>query len=340
MCYGADRTYVTQEVRLKVDVLDAALPKLVDSKRREAGFAGVAKMTEGTPSPTSPVHLSRQAQLAVLTFVGLGLRDAEIDVLLGNDEDFLPITVFDDGALLVVEEGQTVGPAQLFPRGPSLGSLTRRGVAVRADDPWDRVALGVVERALDVLSEPERALVADVVFRREAKAPPELPQATALYHESREATVSLFDRAMLPSARFIGSPSAPWPMSAKTVVHELGHALSARPRRRMRELIAQRQGRTISVEAKTRFEALGVELFDQDSPAARAFAKLRPPSRGVTPYGRTSVEESFAEAFALYHLDPDALRRIDPAVHAWFAEAGHLRATEAALAAVEKLASL
>jgi len=46
-----------------------------------------------------------------------------------------------------------------------------------------------------------------------------------------------------------------------------------------------------------------------------------PPTR----YGRTHVRESFADALAMYHCQPDRLELILPRVHDWFARGGHVR---------------
>lgn len=48
-----------------------------------------------------------------------------------------------------------------------------------------------------------------------------------------------------------------------------------------------------------------------------------------TDYGRSSPIEAFAEAFALYKADPEALRRALPAAHAFFASGRHVRAMTA-----------
>ena len=61
-------------------------------------------------------------------------------------------------------------------------------------------------------------------------------------------------------------------------------------------------------------------------PVLRAYRSARDHAKGPTPYGRTSLSESFAEAFALFRADPAALRRVDPGAFAWFESGGHLRA--------------
>ncbi len=61
------------------------------------------------------------------------------------------------------------------------------------------------------------------------------------------------------------------------------------------------------------------------TPMEQLYAQLPRALDGPTPYGRTDVSESFAESFALFHVDPDSLRRIAPEVHAWFASGEHLK---------------
>ncbi len=61
------------------------------------------------------------------------------------------------------------------------------------------------------------------------------------------------------------------------------------------------------------------------TPLEQRYAELARAFKGPTPYGRTDVSESFAESFALFHIDPGSLRRLSPEVHAWFAAAEHLK---------------
>lgn len=73
----------------------------------------------------------------------------------------------------------------------------------------------------------------------------------------------------------------------------------------------------------------------RESRAARALRRvLKDESRAPTLYGRLSMEEAFAECFALYHIDPKALRRTSPSVHAWFQQGGHIDAVRAELKAL------
>jgi len=80
-------------------------------------------------------------------------------------------------------------------------------------------------------------------------------------------------------------------------------------------------------------EALGVRVnamtrelnAPQESEVAARFAAVLGSDTPPTEYGRASIDEGFAECYALYKLDPDALRRVLPKVYAWFASEEYLR---------------
>ena len=60
-------------------------------------------------------------------------------------------------------------------------------------------------------------------------------------------------------------------------------------------------------------------------PVLSAYKRVKGKSRGPTPYGTTSLAESFAESFALYRVDPNALRRVMPKVYRWFKSGDHIK---------------
>jgi hypothetical protein len=63
-----------------------------------------------------------------------------------------------------------------------------------------------------------------------------------------------------------------------------------------------------------------------DSRPAEAMMKvLKKLSKAPTMYGQTSTEEAFAECFALFHVDPQALKRTAPKVFDWFDRGEHIR---------------
>ena len=66
--------------------------------------------------------------------------------------------------------------------------------------------------------------------------------------------------------------------------------------------------------------------YQSNSPVVEAYKRIRTNKSGPTAYGRTDISEGFAESFAIYHTDPQALRWIDPQVYQWFRDGGHLAA--------------
>ena len=138
-------------------------------------------------------------------------------------------------------------------------------------------------------------------------------------------------------------------MKSVSIMHEIGHALHSAPSRRVHCRLNQeyqtykkqvnqanrtknRSKRAQRVKAvKAKEKALKqtqkqVKILQEKGPILEAYQKVIGRSPPPTHYGETSLKESFAESFALYHLDPQALKRILPNVYAWFKSQGHLRA--------------
>jgi hypothetical protein len=81
--------------------------------------------------------------------------------------------------------------------------------------------------------------------------------------------------------------------------------------------------------------ALGDLVLTHD--VLEAYAAVPGAVPGPTGYAATHVEESFADAFRLWHLDPDALRALTPRVADWFANGGHVAAHDASAARIQAL---
>ena len=127
---------------------------------------------------------------------------------------------------------------------------------------------------------------------------------------------------------------------AVPLANEYGEALNERyaivnrlgPRQRRRiegdiRLLERnhRKNKALMREARRRLKEVERRI-QRPSPMEEAYGELPGARGGPTQYGSTSIEEGFADAFALYHLDPDSIRRISPAVHEWFAAGQHLSA--------------
>lgn len=66
--------------------------------------------------------------------------------------------------------------------------------------------------------------------------------------------------------------------------------------------------------------------LEQRSPVMARWLELVGERLGPTPYGASHEQEGFADAFALYKVDPPALKRAMPAAYAWFEAGKHIEA--------------
>lgn len=202
------------------------------------------------------------------------------------------------------------------------------------------------------------------VRRRAAASPSGAAALYTRSHEIVEIAV-YSDLFASDDRGFVGDPRAPTAVSVFGLLHEVGHVLLATPSRRAaaaastletelktefseyerltREAEAEIASFREEPEVRARTEAAiaavkaheavlraitarrdaAVLRAEAPSPVLAAFAALG--EEGPTPYGRTSPEESFAEAFALFKTDPAALSRAMPKAAAWFAAGSHLQ---------------
>ncbi|MEZ4237580.1 MAG: hypothetical protein R3F59_15820 [Myxococcota bacterium] len=203
------------------------------------------------------------------------------------------------------------------------------------EGPWGPEEAEAVGAGLATLSDAELALVADLTLWRGARSDRAPRRELAFFDPAFEPPeIRFFDIAFDP-AGFVGEPDAPGTPAAMTALHEVGHAIADLPFRRayLAYLAAherwERTGdpgdRAADREAWRRYRALG-----RAGPVVSAWEAFRGRRRGPTPYGWRDPYESFAEAFALAHLDPAALDRALPGAVAWFAAHPHVDAAAAA----------
>ena len=147
---------------------------------------------------------------------------------------------------------------------------------------------------------------------------------------------------------FSGEAKRALPATVAPVLHEIGHAIHNYPlRKRQCEYLdsvnrynrkvkkanqanGAKRNRLMSEldEDGKKIDRLKkkVKSLNGKGPVLKAYLKVRGSKKGPTPYGETSLAESFAESFALYRVDPKALKRIFPKVFAWFKIGGHIKA--------------
>jgi len=246
----------------------------------------------------------------------------------------------------VVEDDQSWKPLELYSLEKALSLLTKEERAVLSG-----VAFVRKQRA----DNGGNGLSADMLWG--------LYQGRVDERDQRE--IHLYDtKGNHDVSIFIGEPSRPYPITTMCLLHEIGHAIADYARARAvyvhsqdhlahknlvtawnslveagqltAEKASELQGELAVLKANEACSSARLEatekLYDKNfGPVYAVYREIRRNGKGPTPYGRTSIKESFADAFALYKADPAALRRIDPNVYSWFTEGGHIRALRAAM---------
>jgi len=292
-------------------------------------------------------------------------RAVELDLRITSAERGVQLVTLAhelDGSLRVID----IPRASLPPESPpvplddatfrtrfGIGHLDAGGSGWSASE---RIAL---ERALKRLSPRELAQLRGLELRREGRPKVILPMKGACGLSVVQLTlrwIELYDCAFRDDdIVFTGDPRAPELASVRLILREIGHALATAPVAAFnRDLFAlsEKGKQTTTDYNQARAELAGIDpkLWDPLStrltqvaqrmqavakqvnetpvpgPAVVEFSQLPGASGGITSYGRVSAGEAFAEAFSLYRADPEALRRISPAVLAFFEGGKHLAA--------------
>lgn len=234
-----------------------------------------------------------------------------------------PVTVLTglDGSVRIISS----------PPGPSRSDdevLSEEGIrqrfALRGRLPgtWHDTERRALTDALASLDRKELELVRSIVWDREGRSRDGDPNRAALYEmRGCRAVIYLYSSGVRADRfRFVGDPTEPKSAVLHSIVHEIGHAFE------------QSAARDAYCAAEKAAGARANQLVDQGnrladrSPVLEEYLGVLAGQPAPTDYGNASAHESFAESFALFHVDAAALLRTRPAVHAWFAAGGHLRA--------------
>jgi hypothetical protein len=291
------------------------------------------------------------------------LLGVELDLRIATQErgvHFVTLARELDGRLHVTDIAAVSLPPEPEPAALDDAALRKRFGIGRLDGGegrWSAVERQSLERALARLSERELALLRDVELRRESRPRRPLPFKGACgltVVERAERWIELYDCAFRDDdIVFVGSPKAPERESTRLILHELGHAIASAPiydfNRALLQLSAD--GRKTSAEygelrahaspeeqrtldqiaaplpkIAARLQAVAKLPADAHhaNPAVTGFSRVPGASSGITSYGRESPAEAFAEAFSLYHADPEALRRVSPEALEFFQRGEHL----------------
>jgi len=265
-------------------------------------------------------------------------RHAELDLWVPYPDTEPPqrraMTLFFDrrlGARVVLGELEPVPSPRPAMASPAAREAIGRGWLggfVDGDARWTTDDLAVAAAAVEALEPEVQPLLHGLQLRRMRGSPRAAHRELAWFDPTTEPPViEVYDLCFAETSGFVGPVDAPMPSAAMTLVHELGHAVADRPLREawvaLEELRAEPDPDPREVaEARAAWVRLGGR-----GPVIEAWAEVRD-GPGPAPYGARSVHESFAEAYALHRLDPDALRRAMPAAAEWFDAGGHLAAAD------------
>lgn len=250
-----------------------------------------------------------------------GENDIRVRIRSSSGREDIPVTVEHDleGNLVVRSSPRDVRVRA--DGAPTLKTLrTRFRLGRRLPGRWQSSERRALAEALEGLSPVELDVVRPLSIERH-KAPRNGNRMQAALYQRKgcAAAIILYASGVASDRyRFVGSVKRPRNAALHSLVHEMGHAFEQELARRAFCRAKKSRG------SRARgWHALGTRWTDKN-PVLDAYLEVLSGAPAPTDYGNTSQRESFAESFALFHVDPDALKRARPEVYQWFDEGKHL----------------
>lgn len=349
---------------LRAALLDEIPPALTQAGIKRVAVVtpeGVHRVLDGRSDPPSLTAVPTASLAALKAALSEEARGAEIDLLLPGEHGE-PVAVsahYEPNGTIVITQGP---PLPASKRTPPTADEVRARHGITPSDlgevRWTAPYLEVFDRALALLGNEEKAFVSRILFVREHRSREPANQGVnvvALYTSGAGAArIELYDNLIAADRyMFIGQPHAPQPASVRAILHQIGHALAEASQaaaqrdlmsavsayqsdeKKLSQWIESREGEAPTEEQvgdfldkihRVEVTSHRVQHVGPEGPVIRAFRRARGNSSGPTLASESDVEESFADSFALFRSDPEALRRIDADALTWFGSHGHLSA--------------
>ena len=321
-CGRAHLYYNTRELQHNVFQMSdkAALVAEIASRLEGKSLVWVDDQGHSSPIATTESGL-KSLGLAELGAVWLVLASGEVggeaDVRVRVGKRPTPISVYVDlDGNVEVETGHNEKSDE-----PPLseGQIRERfHLHVSLPGKWEVAERRALNDSLALLSEGELKVVRSIPFDRESKNSRNPGQAALYSQRGCAARIFLYPSGINSDRfRFVGTAQDPRSAVLHSLVHEIGHAVAAAQARALycSAVHKPKQANALVGEANAMMAR---------GPVVTAYLKVLDGAPAPTEYGNESAQESFAESFALFHVDPAALKRTRPQVFEWLARGEHL----------------
>lgn len=283
----------------------------------------------------------------VYTVLQVQSKHAEVDLRLSHQTK---------GARIVsaaVEPNDVIQVSHSRSWSPTYGHVSRSVIqehyrlkAIRnGNAQWTSEELAVLADTLTFLTPSEKKFLQGVSFVREHKSQRGLAASYRFQsrHNRIHQRIDVYDLTFRgQNMGFVGGIANPKSVAHLVILHEIAHLICNQPtaskisklNQLMNEhnrLVSQFNQHNTPV-LRERIEMLAREIeqvqstIDRlgDGPIVEAYKANRTSRRGPTRYSDQSIEEAFAESYAMFKLDPLALKRTDLGAYRWFQSGAYL----------------
>jgi hypothetical protein len=293
------------------------------------------------------VDLDWTQQYGVYTILQVQTKHAEVDLRLSHRVQGTRIVS------VAREPNDVIKVSKSRSWSPIYGDVSRTAIqehyqlkSIRnGNAQWTSEELAVLADTLTFLTPTEKNFLQGVSFVREHNSQRGLAASYRFQsrHNQIHQSIDVYDLTFRgQDMGFVGSVADPKSVAHLVILHEIAHLICNQPKaakvqqlnQLMNEhnrLVSQFNQSNTSV-LRERIEALSAEIdrvqstieHRGDGPIVESYKANRTSRHGPTRYSDQSIEEAFAESYAMFKLDPLALKRTDLGAYQWFQSGAYL----------------